>query len=98
MGYVIDPEGHETRVLHELCDFGGKDVLEIGCGDGRLTWRFADVARSVLGLDLNEEWIARAIAATPEHLEQVVHFQVANIVTAQLPEESFDVAILSWSL
>ena len=44
----IDPEGVETRVVHDLIDFSAKNVLEIGCGDGRLTWRFADAAASVL--------------------------------------------------
>ena len=38
---LLDPEGVETRVLHDLVDFRGKDVLEIGCGDGRMTWRYA---------------------------------------------------------
>ena len=42
----IDPEEVETRVIHDLIDFVGKDVLEIGCGEGRMTWRFADVAAS----------------------------------------------------
>ena len=32
----IDSEGNELRVLHELVNFMARDVLEIGCGDGRL--------------------------------------------------------------
>jgi ubiquinone/menaquinone biosynthesis C-methylase UbiE len=51
MGYEIEPEGNETRILHELMDFRGKDVLEIGCGDGRMTWRYAQLVRLVLALD-----------------------------------------------
>jgi cyclopropane fatty-acyl-phospholipid synthase-like methyltransferase len=34
---AIDPEGVETRAIRELIDFAGKDVLEIGCGEGRMT-------------------------------------------------------------
>jgi len=30
MGLTIDPMGIETRVLHDLIDYSGKDVLEIG--------------------------------------------------------------------
>ena len=46
MSVLLDPEETETRVLHELIDFTGKDVLEIGCGDGRMTWRFASPPRA----------------------------------------------------
>jgi ubiquinone/menaquinone biosynthesis C-methylase UbiE len=98
MAYAIDPEDYETRVLRELCDFGGKDVLEVGCGDGRLTWRYAENTRSVLGLDPNREWIKRAVASTPDALKAAVRFRVADITRARLPREAFDIAILSWSL
>jgi ubiquinone/menaquinone biosynthesis C-methylase UbiE len=98
MGYMIDPEEHETRVLHELCDFGGKDVLEVGAGDGRLTWRYAENARSVLGLDPNREWVKAAVASTPDALKPAVRFRVADITRARLPRTAFDIAILSWSL
>ena len=37
-----DPEGNETATLFDLVDLDGAEVLEIGCGDGRLTWRYAD--------------------------------------------------------
>ncbi len=98
MGYVIDPEGNETQVLHELIDFRDKDVLEIGCGDGRMTWRYAALARSVLAIDPNADRIEQGIAATPMALQPVVTFRVADITQVSLPEEVFDVAILSWSL
>jgi 2-polyprenyl-3-methyl-5-hydroxy-6-metoxy-1,4-benzoquinol methylase len=94
----LDPEETETRVLHDLIDFVGKDVLDVGCGDGRMTWRFADQARSVLGLDPVAECIERARLATPAHLRSTVTFQVADITTAELPPEAFDVVALSWSL
>jgi hypothetical protein len=48
MNVFLDPEEAETRVLHDLIDFTEKDVLEIGYGDGRITWCFADSARSLL--------------------------------------------------
>jgi hypothetical protein len=35
MSLAMDPEGVETRALHELVDFGDRDVLEVGCGDGQ---------------------------------------------------------------
>ncbi|MGH8937300.1 MAG: class I SAM-dependent methyltransferase [Acidimicrobiia bacterium] len=98
MSVSIDPEGVETRVIHELVDFYGKSVLEVGCGDGRLTWRYAAVAGRVLALDPDEEEIARAIEDTPQALRSKVRFAVADIRQAELPEDGFDVAILSYSL
>jgi len=98
MGYAVDPEGNETRVLHDLIDFRGKDVVEIGCGDGRMTWRYADLARSVLGLDPNQERIEEARRQTPDHLKSIVTFRAGDVASVGLPAKGFDVAILSWSL
>jgi len=46
-----DPEEVEIRILHEYADLAGTRVLEIGCGEGRLVWRYAATARQVGGLD-----------------------------------------------
>ena len=93
-----DPEGNETRVIHDMVDFAGKDVLEVGCGDGRLTWHFAPSTRSVLALDPDESMLARARVSQPRELRSRVVFRTADITTAELPQAAFDVAVLSWSL
>lgn len=97
-GVALDPEEAETRAIHDLIPFTDKDVLEIGCGDGRLTRRFARGTRSVLGVDLDAESIALASAQLPELPHSDVTFQVADITAMKLPAETFDVAVLSWSL
>jgi ubiquinone/menaquinone biosynthesis C-methylase UbiE len=73
-------------------------VLEIGCGDGRLTWRFADQAASVLAIDPKEAEIAVAKERTPDGLRSRVSFKVADVRTVELPENAFDAAVISWSL
>ena len=93
----IDPEGTEIEVIHELVDFSGKKVLEVGCGDGRMTRRY-DRAALVLALDPNAEKIERAIDSTPEPLRSKVRFRVADIADAELAQQTFEVAILSHSL
>jgi 2-polyprenyl-3-methyl-5-hydroxy-6-metoxy-1,4-benzoquinol methylase len=93
-----DPEEAETRVIHELVAFAGADVLEVGCGDGRLTWRYAERTRSVLALDPDPAAIEQARASLPEQWRQTVMFQVADITSADLPSEAFDVVVLAWSL
>lgn len=100
MSVSIDPEGTEIGVIHKLVDFAGKTVLEVGCGDGRMTWRYAEQAASVLALDTNEQKIEQAIRNTPEPLRSDVRFLAADITDAELelPQDGFEVAILAHSL
>src|SRR6476661_1400115 len=95
---LLDPEGAETRVIHDLIDFADKDVLDVGCGDGRMTWRFAEQTRSVLGLDPVAASVEQARLDTPAHLRSKVTFQIGDITAAKLPAAAFDVVALSWSL
>lgn len=94
----VDREGVETRVIHDLVEFDGKRVLEVGCGDGRMTWRFASDAASVFAIDINEQKIGAAIDATPKGLRPKVRFQALDIAVSDPPGEPVDVAVLSYSL
>ena len=58
--FSIDPEGVEARVINSLVDFADRDILEIGCGNGRMTWGYASAARSVLALDTDGAAITEA--------------------------------------
>lgn len=100
-GYMAkrtDPEGTETRVIHDLVDFRNKRVIEIGCGNGRLTWRYASSAKSVLGIDLGAESIEAANAARPDELVESVSFQVGDVTSTDFPDGPYDVAVLALSL
>jgi 2-polyprenyl-3-methyl-5-hydroxy-6-metoxy-1,4-benzoquinol methylase len=72
-------------------------VLEVGCGNGRLTWLYAPRARSVLGIDPDEEQIALARADMPPELADRVQFEVGEAEDLSRTAV-FDVAFLSWSL
>ena len=95
---TVDPEGNETRAIHELVNFGAKDILEIGCGDGRLIWRYADRAATVLGVDSVESDIDQARLSTPRHLRSKVAFRVADAVTADFAKAAFDIVVLGRSI
>lgn len=98
MAWRIDPEGVETRALARLAPVDGLRVLELGCGDGRLTFRYAHAAASVLAVDPDEDRIIDArTAATPE-LAGSVTFAVAGAEEVDAPRRSFDLALFSWSL
>jgi 2-polyprenyl-3-methyl-5-hydroxy-6-metoxy-1,4-benzoquinol methylase len=95
-----DPENNEIRALFDLVDLSGKHVLEIGSGDGRLTWRYAEPASHVTGIEPFEEAIGRATANQPDALRDRVkfhHIAFEDFVAAR-ESEMFDMAILSWSL
>lgn len=94
----MDPQGVETGVINDLVDFDGLRVLEVGCGDGRMTWRFAEEASSVLAVDVNDEKIEAAKRATPDHLRSMVRFEVCDITQTRLAGDSFDGAVFSYSL
>jgi ubiquinone/menaquinone biosynthesis C-methylase UbiE len=98
MAWTIDLQEDETAALAEIIDFGGKRVLEVGAGDGRLTWRVAAETKSLLAIDPDEERIEQARADLPAELSERVDFRVMDAVELDVPKRSFDVALLSWSL
>ena len=98
MASVKDPWGTEAAALDALGGFEGKRVLEIGCGDGRLTLLYADRAAEVLGIDTEEESITEARRALPDRLKDRVEFRVADVQALDVPRQRFDIAFLSWSL
>ena len=95
-----DPECNESRALFEMADFTGKHVLEIGCGDGRLTWRYADRSAHVTAIDPFEEGIRRAKKNLPDRLrDRVKFFPITFEDYARTTEAAtWDIAILSWTL
>jgi ubiquinone/menaquinone biosynthesis C-methylase UbiE len=98
MPSVKDAGGAELDALHALVDFSDRRILEIGCGDGRMTWLYADQSAELLGVDPDEESIRDARAALPSRLADRVEFRVADAQSLDVPRERFDIAFLSWSL
>ena len=95
----IDPEGTETKLLlrHAGLADGSKRVLEVGCGDGRLTWRYARMARQVVGIDLHEDDLRVALIDRPADLASRVQFARADAIHLPVARNSFDLAIFAWS-
>jgi ubiquinone/menaquinone biosynthesis C-methylase UbiE len=95
---LIDPEGAETAVLAEVVDFTGLRVLELGCGDGRLTRRYAHKAAFVLAADPDEKLVRKARKAREAGLRGRVRFAVADATEIRVPRSSFDLVFFTWSL
>jgi 2-polyprenyl-3-methyl-5-hydroxy-6-metoxy-1,4-benzoquinol methylase len=101
----LDPEANETTaLLHITGGFARQRILEIGSGEGRLTWRYAAQASHVTAIDTNTEKIERARQSTPPELAQRVDFHIASLeefYAAWRPhphQRRFDQVLLSWSL
>ena len=96
----VDPENNEPRALFDLADFNGQRVLEIGCGDGRLTWRYAGKAEHVTAIDAFGDGILRAKENTLDELKDHVEFRhiAFEAFAAKCESSTFDRVILAWSL
>jgi len=96
----VDPENNETRALLEMVNFSGQHVLEIGCGDGRVTWRYADQAAHVTAIDPVGSQIALAKEQLPDRLKDRLEFQhiAFEDFAAASPPSVFDIVIMSQSL
>jgi 2-polyprenyl-3-methyl-5-hydroxy-6-metoxy-1,4-benzoquinol methylase len=95
---VVDPEGAHLDALRRLADFHGQRVIELGCGDGRLTVPVAGDAAQVLAFDPDKEAVERARRSLPANLADRVEYRVASGTEIQVERGSFDLALFSWSL
>ena len=98
MSRVVDPEGAHLDALRRLVDFRGQRVIELGCGDGRLTIPVAREAARVLAFDPDAEAVERARHALPAELAERVEYRVASGTDIQVERGSLDLALFSWSL
>ena len=98
MTRTIDPEGAHLAALHRLGDFSGQRVLELGCGDGRLTVGIAAKAESVFAFDPDADAVGRARASLSAELTERVAYRVASGKEVEIESASFDLAVFSWSL
>jgi predicted RNA methylase len=94
----VDAEGFHLAAIQRAADFRGRRVLEVGSGEGRLTWGFATLAASVLAFDPDEDVVASARVECAEELRDKVRFEVARAEDIDVPPESVDLVFFSWSL
>jgi len=89
-----DPEGHELIALGALVPtFASRRVVEIGCGDGRLTQRYAHEAESVVAIDPDAAAVAELAAAFPDVDARAIGFDELIV-----PPRSVDIVLFAWSL
>jgi 2-polyprenyl-3-methyl-5-hydroxy-6-metoxy-1,4-benzoquinol methylase len=90
--------GFEPRLIDRFVSLRNKRVLEIGCGDGRLTFQYALHAAAVLAIDPDRPSIDYALSEQAERGPSNIEFRVGSIERLPNPGAPFDVALFSWSL
>ena len=93
MAIRSDVAGLETSYLLDMLREDAGCVLEIGCGDGRLTRQYADTVAQVFGIDL--PWALPREDA--ERLLESVSIAAASGIHLPFPARRFDRAIFSLS-
>jgi predicted RNA methylase len=98
VSFILDIEGVHLTSLRRLGDLRGRRVLEIGCGEGRLTQGIAAEAAYVFALDPNVGLVEDAARLLHAEVRQGrVRLAVASAVDVELPRSDFEVAVFSWS-
>jgi ubiquinone/menaquinone biosynthesis C-methylase UbiE len=95
---VLDPEGAHLAALRRLADFRARRVLEMGCGDGRLTVGIAADAGHVLAFDPDAGSVSDARHSLPAELAERVVFRAASAQEIEIERAAFDLVVFSWSL
>jgi 2-polyprenyl-6-hydroxyphenyl methylase/3-demethylubiquinone-9 3-methyltransferase len=97
MSLHIDPEQREVAALERVAEWRGRHVLEIGCGDGRLSLRLARLGAVVSGIDPDRARI-RAARRRLRRFARRVGFRVGRAERLAHGAGSFDLVVLSWAL
>src|SRR5262249_45284994 len=94
----VDTERNEIKALKQFTDWRGKSVLEIGCGNGRLTRRLARLGAHVQAIDPSQDLIKQARQQLPKSFAGRVRFNVGESGSLRFANERFDVVLFAWSL
>jgi len=99
MAKHTDTDDAEIRTVMRYCSFQGKDILEVGCGDGRLSLKYAARANRAVAIDPDAESIAIARRSLPKELGTKLTFRVGRgEELLDYQPETFDMVFFTWSL
>jgi ubiquinone/menaquinone biosynthesis C-methylase UbiE len=98
MATEVDPAGVMPRAILQAADFRDARVLEVGAGDGRLTFQYAAESRSVVGIDTKEPEIRSAFESPGVGLDGDVQFLCASATALPFSAERFEIVLLASSL
>jgi ubiquinone/menaquinone biosynthesis C-methylase UbiE len=95
MATEIDPAGAMPRAILKAAAFKEARVLEVGAGNGRLTFQYAAEPRSVVGIDTKEPDILTASRCPGAEPRGDVRFLCASATALPFSSERFGIVLLS---
>ena len=102
MAIHVDPVGREIELLRRLVRWRGRRVVEIGCGDGRLTRRLAALGARIVAIEPDAALVRAARRAARQawtpRLARRVSFHVGKAGRLKFPPGTFDLVLFSWAL
>ena len=99
MTLTMDPAGDETRALEKATEWTGKRVLEIGCGEGRLTLRLASLGPAgIVAIDPDPDSIKSARKALPASEKHRINYRMGQAQNLKYKPGTFDTVVFSWAL
>jgi len=88
----------EGRLLQALELKADETVLEIGTGSGFITACLAQMAKSVVTVDIQEQFSKEATARLKEKGIDNVEFETGDVMTGWQPEQAHDVVVVTGSV
>ncbi len=88
----------DVETIQRLCQLQGKSVLEVGCGDGRITTMLAPYCERILGVDLEPRFIEIGKQRIAESGLTNVELKVMDACRLELADESVDFVLFPWVL
>ncbi len=96
--FDINPEGKEIAELKRVARWRTARVLDVGCGDGRLSLQMAALGAHVLGIDPEPSQIRAARRQVPKRLADRVDFRVGTVGDLAGQSGLYDIILFSLSL
>ncbi|MEE4253249.1 MAG: class I SAM-dependent methyltransferase [Desulfuromusa sp.] len=92
---ILDPDNQYIQAINSQIPLAGATVLEIGCGEGRITRDMAKYATRIVATDLN---LAALEQAKKNTTAKNIEFLYSSDGIPDFPKNSFDTAIYTLSL
>jgi len=83
----------EPKKIQQFADLRGKEVLEIGCGDGRISQFLAKAAKRLTAIDPDAKAIEKAKSKITN-----ADFRVGSGESLEFGNEAFDIVVFTLSL
>ena len=87
-----------AHVILQAADLRDTRILEVGAGDGRLTFQYASQPRAVIGIDTTELDIRSAVVTPRMEIRGHVRFLCASATALPFSAEQFEIVLLASSL